>query len=281
MYCRFCGTAIESHTIFCPKCGKPQIRSHDDETNSRPSFQELSPESSRKIKIEGKRSGKVIKALGILVLLVLAFTVGRLFVPPFVNQNTETNEETRSEDKEAGEKEAPGKEAENKVLQVFEQQNQYADDMEQVFLNIADSSIEVDSSGALILNVWQNSIYQRDKEETDPYTKYYDESSGSFVFYDDFNQALDSLFSSPDITKKLSEIREKEREITGEMKALRDPPKQYRDQYESLKEVYDAYLALTDLVLNTSGSYASFSEAYDTYQKAIVDCMRAYDFNYR
>ena len=44
------------------------------------------------------------------------------------------------------------------------------------------------------------------------------------------------------------------------------------DAHEAISEMYDAYLSLTNLVTNPSGSLQTFTENFNTYDNEVVNC---------
>ena len=55
------------------------------------------------------------------------------------------------------------------------------------------------------------------------------------------------------------------------MKELKDPPKEYEEEYEALKDLYDSYLEFTEMVINPSGSLRSFSDDFNELDSRVVN----------
>lgn len=76
--------------------------------------------------------------------------------------------------------------------------NQFVD----LYNTIADGARKAETANILITDVWKNSIFQTSDEETDKYTK---ANGGSGQFYDDFNDALSSLYEDQDFVDDLND----------------------------------------------------------------------------
>ena len=59
------------------------------------------------------------------------------------------------------------------------------------------------------------------------------------------------------------------------MKDLKNPPEEHQEAYEALKEYYDAYLELTNLATDPTGSLQTFSEAFNAADTEVVNCLNA------
>ena len=59
------------------------------------------------------------------------------------------------------------------------------------------------------------------------------------------------------------------------MKRLTNPPEEYKEAYSALKEFYDAYLELTNLVIDPTGSYSTYSEDFNDADTRTAKCYEA------
>ncbi len=59
------------------------------------------------------------------------------------------------------------------------------------------------------------------------------------------------------------------------MKDMTNPPEGFEDAYKALEDMYQAYLTFTNTVLNCKGSLQSFSDEYNSVDKALSDCYNA------
>ncbi|SFW50405.1 double zinc ribbon domain-containing protein [Ruminococcus flavefaciens] len=137
-----------------------------------------------------------------------------------------------------------------------EQVNNYETNYKEVSRKMLSGAADAESCGNLIKKVWYNSIYEESDYETNKYTK-----SGST--YNDFNTSLRNLFADEDFSMEIEGIEKNQKEVADIMKQLKNPPDEWKDSYEVLKGYYDAYLTLTELATNPTGSLQSFSENFN------------------
>ena len=105
-----------------------------------------------------------------------------------------------------------------------------------------------------LLNVWHNAIYEQKDKSTDKYTI----KNGKFV--DDFNDALDSLYSDEEFANKLTTINDTQKELRKLKLKLETPPKGAERFNEPLLGMIDSYIEYSNIVLNPQGSYNDVSE---------------------
>lgn len=144
----------------------------------------------------------------------------------------------------------------------------YYDNLETVTYKMLDGAADAEKAGNLIINVWANAIYEKYDNETDKYTL----KNGKFV--DDFNDALNDLFSDKEFRKDISKIQNNQDEVVLLMKQLKSPPKKYEEAYSVLKAYYDNYLSMTKMVINPTGSLQSFS---DEFNQADTDIVKSFE----
>lgn len=126
---------------------------------------------------------------------------------------------------------------------------------------------EAEDTGNLIKSVWYNTIYEEYDSKTDKYTR-----SKGYGFNDDFNDSLSALFSDSDFTEKISNIESNQETVSSLMKKLQNPPEKYKEAYSAIKEYYNAYLDLTGLVTNPTGSLQTFSSNFNNADKETANC---------
>ena len=129
---------------------------------------------------------------------------------------------------------------------------------------------EAESAGNLIKSVWYNTIYEERDSKTDKYTR-----SNGYGFNDDFNDSLTALFSDSSFKSKISSIKSNQESVSDLMKALQNPPEEYEEAYDAIKEFYDAYLDLTGLAINPSGSLQTYSNNFNNADTETVNCYKA------
>lgn len=133
---------------------------------------------------------------------------------------------------------------------------EYIDNLGVVSYAMLDGGADAEKAGNLIRKVWYNAIYKEYSSETDSYTR----PNGYFV--DDFNAALSNLFSDPDFSSLQSNIHLKQDIVTEGIKLLKNPTDEFQNAYNEVMAFYASFLNLTNLVLNPSGSYSTFSKNF-------------------
>lgn len=93
--------------------------------------------------------------------------------------------------------------------------------------------------------------------------------NGKFV--EDFNNALSNLYADESFNKKISDISENRSEVMLLMKKLKNPPRKYNKLYSAIKELYEDYSKFTKFVIDSKGSYNSFSEGFNTYDNELAE----------
>lgn len=121
-----------------------------------------------------------------------------------------------------------------------------------------DTMLDGGSDAESLLNltgrVWYNTIYEKSDSETDKFTK-----NGS-IFNEDFNTSLFNLSSDSSTLSTIFIIEKNQGIVESIMKDLQNPPKGLENCYETVTELYSLYKGFTDLAINPSGNYNSFTE---------------------
>lgn len=143
-----------------------------------------------------------------------------------------------------------------RVVQKQKAKQEYASNLELATFTMLSGASEAEACGNLIKQVWYNSIYEERNPSTDKYTR----PNGRFV--SDFNDALGNLFSDSTFINKIESIETNQSTVQSLMKDLKNPPEEYEDAYAALSEFYDAYMKLTNLVTNPTGSLRTFSSDF-------------------
>ena len=145
----------------------------------------------------------------------------------------------------------------------------YSDNLEMATYSMLSGASEAETCGNLIKQVWYNTIYEERDDETDKYTR----SKGYFV--SDFNEALGNLFSDTSFKSKISSIEDSQKTVSSLMKELKNPPEEYKEAYEAISKLYDAYISLTNLATNPTGSLQSFSTNFNDADSETLNCYNA------
>lgn len=145
----------------------------------------------------------------------------------------------------------------------------YASNIQLVTYTMLSGAGDAENCGILIYSVWHNSIFEESDEATDEYTR----PNGYFV--DDFNTALENLFSDSDFNADISSIRENQDSVQQLMKELKNPTDEYADAYAAVLELYSAYTELMICVTNPSGSLKTFSQNFNDARSNVLNCYNA------
>ena len=143
------------------------------------------------------------------------------------------------------------------VKQAEQAEKDYKQKISNTAATILSGASEAESCGNLIKKVWYNAINKEYDNETNEYTR----PSGYYV---DFNTALQNLFSDSEFSTKISLIENNQSVVQGMMKELKNPPEGNQEAYSAITELYNAYLKLTNLVVNPQGSLQTFSENFNS-----------------
>ena len=232
--------------IHCPECGieisdKVKTCPHcgypfDSLTENNDEMQKVEISSVRLHQKNPEKTKKILMGIGTLVIVAILATIVILFVN-YQNQK-----------------------------KAF---NSYIDNLTEISMIMLTGGAKAEELNNLTAKVWRNSIYEESDPETDEFTK---DSRG--IFYDDFNDALSSLYFDDSTQDSISEIEENQELVQLMMKDLQNPPDDLENCYETVTDLYTAYRSLTDLAINPSGSLQSFSEAKNEKVDTFLDLFK-------
>lgn len=249
--CAECGAELEDGAAMCFQCGCPA------ETDVRVMMsvdsRQMGVTGSNKVNGETKR---IITALVVIVVVLIAIAIGIL-----CHQAKKVAEEAIrfSQEKEV--------EAEN-----TRRSQEYAANLQLVTDTMLSGAVDAENCCNLIVEVWNNAIWEKEDDVTDRYTR----PDGYFV--EDFNEALDNLFADSEFCLQIDNIMENQRTVNSIVGQLKNPPEEYKSAYESLSEYYDAYLTFTNLAINPTGSLNTFSEDFSNADTEFIHCYHLMEF---
>ena len=136
----------------------------------------------------------------------------------------------------------------------------------ELYNTIIQGSAEAETTNNLICNVWHNAILNIDDEKTDKYTK--DENG---KFYENFNDALDSLYRDQAFISKIENIYNQQSYAKNLIQDLLKHSKSFDEEYRDFKECYNLFLKFTDMSISPNGSLKTFSESYNELDEKIAD----------
>lgn len=235
--CEECGTEIPENATVCPNCGCPVSQTKHPEPE--PQKVELT-----NVNLKMKQKSKKIIIISVICIALVAIAA---IIITQVQKNRAMAEAQRIS-------------------------AAYAENLETISTSMATGAAEAESAGNLIKSVWYNTIYEESDSSTDQYTR---EDHGQGPYYDDFNDALQNLFSDSTFKQKIQSIGDNQDSVNDLMKKLTSPPEKYKDAYAALKEYYDAYLSLTNLAISPSGSLQAFSSDFNSADTDAANCYKA------
>lgn len=137
--------------------------------------------------------------------------------------------------------------------------DEYNENLKDVCLLMLTGAADAEDFGGLIHDVWYNCIYEVQDATTNPYTK-----AGAYnIFYDDFNDALESLFADEKSIETIAAIKDNQKQVENLMKDLKNPPEELEEAYTELKNYYTAYLTFTNLVISPTGNLQSYTQSFN------------------
>lgn len=226
--CEECGAELENGAKICPQCGCPVPESEEEKQQKK----------RKKILVT------VAAFVGIILVVAIIISVGII------------SKQKQEEKAAAAEKEA-----------MIQASNDYSANLTLASISMLSGATTAEEAGALIHDVWYDTIFNEYNESTSKYTK------GN----SDFNDSLTALFADQGFKNKIASIEENQDTVKGIMQELTNPPSEYEEAYEAVNEYYDAYLELTNLVINPTGNLQSYTDAFNEADSNVVKCYQAMD----
>ena len=196
--------------------------------------------------MEEKKSNPLIPLCVIMAVLLLGMTVWSVMM--WLGK-------TKAE-KEAAEYKTSYENLIEENKKAEETVEEYQDAYNALVSSMLDDAVMAEDMGNLIVQVWNNAIWNITDEETDKFTT----KNGQFV--SDFNDALAALFSDDEFSKNYSILDANQRQIMNQMKDMVNPPKECENAFKALESMYNSYITFTNIVLNCDGSLESFSNDF-------------------
>ena len=214
-YCLDCGAELEEGMESCPKCGCPI---ENDATS------EVMPQQVEVTGVKVSKKSKKLIMIGIIAVIAVAISAA---VGVQVHKKNM---------------------AAKAAAEAQKQSEEYGGNLSLAAYSMLSGASDAETCGNLIKQVWYNAIYKESDSKTDKYTK----PDGYYV--SDFNDALQNLFSDSSFSSQLADINDNKDTVNSLMKKLKNPPEDYKDAYDSLSKLYDAYISLTNLATDPTGS---------------------------
>lgn len=235
-YCPDCGAELEDGMDTCPKCGCPIEKAVEKET------------APQQVEVTGVKITK--KSKKIIVIAAIAVIVTAIIAAIGV-QTHKKNVAAKA------------------AAEAQKQNEEYETNLNMAAYAMLSGASDAETCGNLIKQVWYNAIYEKSDSKTDKYTK----PKGSYV--SDFNDALQNLFSDSSFSSQIADINDNKDTVNSLMKKLKNPPEEYKDAYESLSKLYDAYISLTNLATDPTGSLQTYSQNFNDADNETLNCYNA------
>jgi hypothetical protein len=127
--------------------------------------------------------------------------------------------------------------------------NAYIDNLNSAQSKMLEGAADSEELINLTRNVWYNAIWGESDSGTDKYT------NGA----EDFNEALNNLYSDEEIQQKVSDILANQAEVDDIMKELQDPPEGLETCYSTVTDLYSEYYNMVTLATSPTGSLSTYS----------------------
>lgn len=235
-YCPDCGAELEEGMDTCPKCGCPIENIIETE------------KTPQQVEVTGVKITK--KSKKIIVIATIAVIVAAIITAIGV-QTHKKNVATKA------------------AAEAQKQSEEYGTNLNMAAYAMLSGASDAETCGNLIKQVWYNAICEKSDSKTDKYTK----PKGYYV--SDFNDALQNLFSDSSFSSQIADINDNKDTVNSLMKKLKNPPEEYKDAYESLSKLYDAYISLTNLATDPTGSLQTYSQNFNDADNETLNCYNA------
>lgn len=235
-YCPDCGAELEEGMESCLKCGCPI---ENDATS------EVIPQQVEVTGVKVSKKSKKLIVIGIIAVIAVAISAAVGVQVHKKNMAAKAAEEAQKQSEE------------------------YGSNLSLAAYSMLSGASDAETCGNLIKQVWYNAIYKESDSKTDKYTK----PDGYYV--SDFNDALQNLFSDSSFSSQLADINDNKDTVNSLMKKLKNPPENYKDAYDSLSKLYDAYISLTNLATDPTGSLQTYSQNFNDADSETLNCYNA------
>lgn len=222
--CPDCGAELEEGMDTCPKCGCSIENTIETE------------KTPQQVEVTGVKITKKSKKI---IMIVIIAVIGAAMIAAIGVQTHKKNVVAKA------------------AAEAQKQSEEYGTNLNLAAYTMLSGASDAETCGNLIKNVWYNAIYKESDSKTDKYTK----PNGYFV--SDFDDALQNLFSDSSFSGQIADINSNKDTVNSLMKKLKNPPEEYKDAYEALSKLYDAYISLTNLATDPTGSLQTFSQNYN------------------
>lgn len=157
------------------------------------------------------------------------------------------------------------------ILFKNKQKNDYIDRLNDVYEIVIIGASDAEDLCNLTQRVWRNCIFEDFDLETNKYTR------TTHGYHSDFNQALRALYEDEKTIEEVKAIKANQLTMEIKMNQLKKlPSDKFEKIYSTLNDLYNAYMSLTGLAINPSGTLQSFSQNVNVYVEKFIESYRTF-----
>lgn len=144
----------------------------------------------------------------------------------------------------------------------IESYNEYIGNLQLLAYTAIKGGAEAETAANLVLKVWHNAIYEDEASAWDEESRPY--------YSTDFNDSLNLLYQSELYQGYIENIEASVRVADKCMTSLKNPPAGCEYAYQTAQTLYTEFKTMTDLAIDPSGSYKSFSEEFSATDSDLI-----------
>lgn len=242
--CPECQQQVSDQATTCPKCGYPLS------TANNPSVSQTTESVSTTSHTISAKHTKSKKPLIIAIAAVVCI-VAIVLVCVFAKKT--------ADEKAAAEAQAAAEQAS------IEARETYISNLEAFLVKALNGVAKAENICNLTKNVWHDSIFEEYDSETVKYTKH------NGVYWDDFNDALRSMYNDEEIQEIIDDIEYSQVEVKVLYKALQDPAEEFEKCFQLVDELYSVFFNFTNLAISPSGNLTTYTENFGEYDSEFIE----------
>ena len=260
-FCPECGKELPKGANACPDCGfvvRPEAVVETTLLNEEPKSAPVIVEPVRDtVPVKKSKNKSPIIIAVIALLLIAAIAIGIV-----IAQNS----------KRRAEEEAAAEAARLEEEQRVKEYNEYVERFNDTYHLIIENSILVEECGVLQEKVWSNTLWEKDDDETDKYTKV------DGAFREDFNDSINALYEDDEFISKVQSIKENKQTLSSNMGKLKNPPDELKTEYDILNNMYNTHVEFINCVLDPAGkNYQQYHDDFVAKDDNMANAINAMD----
>lgn len=264
--CPECRRKFSTHATSCPRCGFPlaAILPLSDDGLSAAPHPSVESADTEQFVLQKKR--KRI-AIAVIATFLGAVCIISCVAASLISKRKEMARQEAAQQQLLAEQERAMQEAQEEQERL-RARAEYISNLHDFSQKVAEGNVLASYVCYTTKSVWFDSIFHEDNEDTAAYTQ----TDGKF--HEDFNDSLDKLYASTEITNAFSQIADNREAVAKLYKSLMHPTSEFEDCFDAVEDVYSVYLDMTRLAMVPSGSLESYSKEYLAYYN---DCIESFE----